>query len=142
MKPLTPNPNKRLLIQTGELFRSPHEWAIIDFVYWKSNTQKNRRWTCRLQFIQENTPVKRIGTILEVLNRLCERGVGFSKMPFGKPQPRRYGKGREHVEVRQSFQYVFDAKAFDAWLKSHPETPIRKRIDTYPKADSQLSESG
>lgn len=76
------------------------------------------------------------------MDRLCERGMGFSKSPYGKPQRRRCGDGLT-AEPVQSYQYMFDANAFDAWLKSQPPIPpIRKRIDPYPKADSQLSENG
>lgn len=131
----------RLYIQTAGLFNSPHEWCIVDFVYWKSNTQPDRRWTCRMKPIQETTPVKRIETITDALDRMCERGMGFSKVPFGTPQRRRCGNGLT-TEPKQSFQYVFDAKAFDVWAKNQSAKPIRKRIDPYPKPDSQLSESG
>jgi hypothetical protein len=134
--------SNRLLIQTAGLFNCPYEWCILDFVYWKSNTQRDRRWICRMKPIQETTPLRRIETITDALDRLCGRQIGFSKVPFGKPQRRKSGKGREHVEEKQSYQYVFDAKIFDAWLKSKPARPIRKRIDPYPKTDSQLSESG
>ena len=142
MNPNIPHDRHRLFVQVGELFKSPHEWCVVDFVYWRLNSQIDRRWTCRMKHIQDNTPVKRIETIIAVLGRLCDRGIGFSKTPFGKPQRRRYGKGRQEVEVRQSFQYVFDAKVFDEWLKSQPKQPIRNRIDPYPKADSHLSENG
>jgi hypothetical protein len=142
MKALPPKANNRLLIQTGRFFDCPYEWAITDFVYWKSNTQDDRQWTCRMKPIQQYTPVKRIETITNVLDRLCERGLGFSKIPFGKPQRRRCGDGLT-AEPVQSYQYIFDAKRFDEWLKSQPtKPPIRKRIDPYPKADSQLSGNG
>ena len=142
MKSDKPNGKHRLLIQHGGLFNCPYEWTITDFVYWKSNTQDDRRWTCRMRVIQHFTPVKRIETITDALDRLCERGMGFSKIPYGEPQLRRCGDGLT-AEPVQSYQYVFDAKVFDAWLKSQPpKPPIRKRIDPYPKADSQLSENG
>ena len=141
MKSDKPNGKHRLLIQYGGLFNCPYEWCIVDFVFWKSNTRANRRWTCCMKPIQETTPVKRIETITAGLDRLCERGMGFSKIPFNT-QRRRYGKGRQEVEVRQSFQYIFDAKLFEQWLEKQPKTPIRKRIDPYPKADSHLSENG
>lgn len=141
MKTETKKANHRLFIQTAEMFR-PNEWCLIDWVYWRSNTQPDRKWTCRVLDIQRGTPLKRVETITDILKRLTEWNIGFSKIPFGKPQMRKFGKGREHVEVRQSFQYVFDAKVFDQWLKSSPERPIRKRIDPFPKTDSQLSVSG
>jgi hypothetical protein len=46
MKALPPKANNRLLIQTGRFFDCPYGWAITDFVYWKSNTQDDRQWTC------------------------------------------------------------------------------------------------
>jgi hypothetical protein len=141
MKTETQEKTHRLFIQNGRFFKS-NEWCLIDWVYWRSNTQPDRKWTCRISDIQNGTPLRRIETITDILKRLVERNIGFSKVPFGKPQLRKSGKGREHVESKQSFQYVFDAKRFDAWLKSNPEKPIRKRIDPYPKTDSQLSESG
>lgn len=142
MRPPSPTAKHRLPIQTGGLFACPYEWAITDFVYWKSNTQKNRQWTCRLRFIQQYTPAKRLETISDALDRLCERKLGFSKTPFGKPQRRRCGDGLT-TEPVQSYQYVFDAKQFDTWLKAQPSIPpIRKRIDPYTEADRPLSENG
>jgi hypothetical protein len=131
----------RLVIQTGAHFNSCHEWCIVDFIYWKSNTQPDRRWICRMKPIMETTPVKRIETITDALDRLCEREMGFSKVPFGTPQRRRKGKGLTDDAI-QSFQYVFDANVFDKWLAGQPKRPIRKRIDPYPKADSTLSGTG
>lgn len=132
---------KRLFLQTGGLFSCPYEWCIVDFVYWRSNTQLDRRWTCRMKHIQHNTPAKRIETITDVLDRMCGRSMGFSKVPFGKPQHRRCGKGLT-ADPKQSYQYIFDAKVFDEWLKSEQARPIPKRIDPYPRPDSMLSESG
>src|SRR5262245_18924396 len=122
MKTLPTKSRHRLQIQVGGFFNCSYQWAITDFVYWKSNTKDDRRWTCRMRLIQQFTPVKRIGTISEALDRLCERGMGFSKMPFGKPQRRRCGDGLT-AEPVQSYQYVFDAKVFDAWLKSQSPKP-------------------
>jgi hypothetical protein len=139
----------RLPIQVGALLTDPYEWCLIDWIYWKTNTQHDRQWICRATPIQENTPIKRLETILEVLERLVIKNIGFTKEAFGKPQKRRSGKSRENVEVKQSYQYRFDAVIFDAWLKSHLEdlsengkVSIRKRIGSYPKADRGLSESG
>ena len=134
--------NHRLWLQVGGFFRCPYEWCIVDFVYWRSNTQPDRRWVCRMKPIQETTPVKRIETITDALERMCKREMGFYKIPFGPPQRRRCGKGREQLEAKQSYQYIFDANIFDQWLERQQPDAIRKQIDPYPKTDSTLSESG
>ena len=137
----------RLPIQVGALFTDPYEWCLIDWVYWKTNTQSNRQWTCRLIPIQKNTPIKRQQTILDVLERLLPMNLGLTKKPFGKPQPRRYGKNNKTVEVRQSYEYIFNAIDFDKWLKGQldtlserGETPLRNRRDTSTKTERPLSE--
>jgi hypothetical protein len=143
------NTKHALLRQTAGLFSDAYEWCLVDWVYWKSNTQKNRTWTCRMTPIQENTPIKRLETISATLERLSEKGLGFSKVPHGEPQLRRYGKDRAKAEMRQSYEYAFDANVFDEWLEKEMERLSESGKATYPKADSTypnsergLSESG
>jgi hypothetical protein len=124
--------------QTAGLFTDPYEWCLVDWIYWRSHTRTNRKWTCTMEPIQENTPVKHLETITATLERLCGKAMGFSKVPFGKPQKRR-AKGGTFTEPKQSYQYSFDAIVFEAWLENtlnqQPEA-IGKRIDPYRKSDS------
>lgn len=110
-----------LPIQVASLFDDPGEWVIVNFAYWKSNTQTDRRWVLRLEYLQEQTPVRIRSTVTGILQRLHEKGL-VEKTPYGVPQTRHCGESKKEAKLVQPYQYVFDAAKFDkilaAFLKS------------------------
>ena len=90
---------KRLPLQTMALFDSPHEWCLIDFLYFRSNLKQD--FICRLSTIRKNTPLKVQETIIATLNRMVVKGwVTKSTHPLN------YRKNK----------YIFNRAAFDEWL--------------------------
>jgi hypothetical protein len=118
-------------------FDDPYEWIITEFCFYRANLN-NGTWTCRITTIKNQTCLKRTETILDALNRLVSKNIGFSRVPYGAPRTRRYGKGRAETKITQSYQYVFTATNFRAALRILSENGQ----EAYPKTDKTLSESG
>ncbi len=135
--------HNRLSIDVAALFECPYQWCIVDLVYFRASVNHGK-WDCAVNHILQYSPVKRYETVLDTLERLVARNMGFTKIPFGKPQRRRMGKGRTTVIEVQSYQVVFDQSVFNKWLIAELEKleAIRFRIDPYPKEDSPPIRNG
>src|SRR5579872_5246412 len=56
----------------GLFFNSSSEWVIINCVYYKCNSIPSRQWTCRYRYLMEETAIKSLGGIQDVLKRSVE----------------------------------------------------------------------
>jgi hypothetical protein len=87
----------RLPIEVMRWFDDANEWALTDYMYYRSNL---RGWKFNLTIIQKETTLKQRKTILRVLNRLVQKGW-VTKTSIGE-------LGKHH--------YDFDKHTFSKWL--------------------------
>src|SRR5258706_9885132 len=90
----------RLPIQVASLFSDVHEWTLVDYLYFRSHLDG---FSLSLTEIQNSTPIKRRATILNVFERLAEKGW-VTKTAIGS-------SGKHH-------KYSFNREAFDIWWLS------------------------
>lgn len=120
---------KTLPIEAIQYFDNSSECVLMQVLWFKSNLQ---HYVINLSSLNQDSPIKHRGTLLEVLARIVAKGW-IKKTPIG-------ASGKHH-------KYSLDKEAFIIWLenarskKSGKQTIKKSGKQTVRKSENQTSES-